>query len=123
MIETHARENIIVVVGRGEWDLSTVVVEERVLEMAAQWPLVVLDLAALRFLDLTAAHPVERLVATAAEHGTQVVLVNPQPEPERVLRFLGLGEHIVPLERLPEVPGEVMAQLRSAANAGEDDDR
>lgn len=105
MIEVHARERVIVLRGEGEWDLATV---ERVrphMQIAAlgTWPVVVIDLANVAFMDVVGARPLRVVAAAIRGGGRQLFVIHPQPQVERLLALLHLDEYVVPLERLPEV--------------------
>ena len=105
VIEVHARERVLVLSGSGEWDLATADQVRPHLEIAVSgaWPLIVVDLARVDFMDVAGAKPIRTAVRSLRSSGRKILLVHPRSHVEKVLRLTGLGDFVVPVEELPNV--------------------
>jgi anti-anti-sigma factor len=106
MLEVHARENVIVFTGHGEWDLACADALRAQFSVAVSgcWAVTVVDLSDVSFLDLAGASPIEQLIASLTPTGRHVALLHPRPAVTRLLEILGLADYVVPVEELPRVP-------------------
>jgi anti-sigma B factor antagonist len=95
-VETEERDALVRIALRGELDLSTVGKVEDHLEAAeSRRPdLIVLDLAALRFLDSTGLRLVVTADQRAREEGRRLVIVRGPESVDRVFSITRLGERL-----------------------------
>lgn len=96
----------------GEVDLVSVALLEAAVDsaIAGSWPLVVVDLAELDFIDVVGARPLRRLVR-GLPAGRNAVIANVAPPVEPALRWLGLGDLLVTNEELPLASDRDLAAL------------
>lgn len=103
MLELHARERVVVITARGDWDLLTAPALGHLLGAATSgyWPVVVVDLGGVAFMDAAGAAPLRTAAADCREKHLGLFLVQPPAIVDQVLRVCGLDEYVVPLEQLP----------------------
>ena len=111
-VRVHTRSRVMVIAVSGDVDLVSVALLEAAVDsaIAGSWPLVVVDLAELRFIDVVGARPLRRLVrGLPPERRTLIANVAAPAEP--ALRWLGLGEVLVTVEDLPLASDRELAAL------------
>lgn len=101
-----------VIAASGELDLVSFPLLEAAVDSAisGSWPVVVVDVGELQFIDVVGARPLVRLVRGLTPD-RQALIVNVGPKLEPALRWLGLGEQLVPVEELPLASDRDLAAL------------
>jgi anti-anti-sigma factor len=92
----------IMLVLRGELDLSTVrVVEAELVRAEDAHRLIALDLRDLDFMDSTGLHMLTEADARARESGGRLLLVQGSPQVRRLFALTRLGEHLEVVDEPP----------------------